>query len=86
MITQLTVEEQPQDILEQKNVEEEEELQQPPTSDLGEAFFQDLFQEEHVHNIVFQCAISYAKSMMKRKGKVVVEVLVAYERPIQKHS
>ncbi len=80
MITQL-VEKQPQEIFEQKNVEEEE-LQQPPTSDLGEAFFQDLFQEEHVHNTVFQCVISHAKSMMKRKGKVVVEVLVAYEKPI----
>jgi hypothetical protein len=36
-----------------------------------------------VHNIVLQCAISHAKSMMKRKGKAVVKVLVAYEKLIK---
>jgi hypothetical protein len=39
-----------------------------------------------VYNIVPQCTISHAKSMIKRKGNAIVEVLVAYERPIKKHQ
>ncbi len=35
--------------------------------------------------IIPQCLISHVKFIMKRKGKVVVEKLVMFGKPIRKH-
>jgi hypothetical protein len=65
-LQQPIVEEQSQPILASRLVEEKK-LQQHVTS--GEEFFQELFEERHVSNIILQNPRLETRTMVKRKGK-----------------
>lgn len=69
VISQPTVEEQPQLTPESNPLEEKTKLQQPMSRDNGEEFLQELFEEASICNIIPQSLQSRMKVMMKRKGK-----------------